>query len=477
MTVSLRLRLALWYGGLTGAAVILVCAYAFAVHSRAHYEELDTTLRGTSRHVAGELANARTADARLRALRSAHRLGLTVTTHDREGRPVMLPDVLPAVAVDVRTLLADGARPAYPPLAALAPALHPTSVGRGTLGLAQGVDGARWRVYVVPDTTADGRAFDLVTAVSLAHLDASVGRFGNLMTAMAVIACLLTFTAGWLIAGRALRPVALLTDTARGIARSRVFSGRVRTGASRDELGRLAITFNEMLSSLEQAYAAQQRFVSDASHELRAPITVIQANLELVQRHPEMPAAERSQAIAEAFGETTRLARLVADLLVLARADSGVPIRREILELDRVLMEVLGEARHLTRGQRLEITAIEPVVVEGDRDRLRQLLLNPIDNAIRYTAPGDRIVIALERRDGMADVSIRDSGIGIAPADLPHVFERFFRADPARTRAPGGTGLGLGIARWIAEQHGGSITLASAPGAGTTARIRLPLAA
>lgn len=477
MTMSLRLRLALWYCTLTGAVVVLVCVYSYAVHSRAHYDELDASLRGATRHVAAELGGARSDAERARVISSAHWPGTEVQMYRADdGRQKLLPTA-PAIDVDIRAVLAGPPRAAYPAVAALAPALHPAEDGPGAFGLTRGADGARWRVFVLPDTTPDGKPHYLATALSLAHLDAAVRQFARLMVVMAVLGCALTFLAGWLIAGRALRPVALLTETARDIAQSRMFSRRVTVGAPRDELGRLATTFNEMLGSLEQAYAAQQRFVSDASHELRAPITAIQANLELLRRHVAMPTSEREQAVAEAYAESARLARLVADLLAMARADAGVPMRRERVELDRMLMTVLGEVRHLARGQRLEIEAIEPVVVLGDPDRLTQLLIIPLDNALRYTPRNGRVGVVLRRQSGVVEVSVRDTGIGITADDLPHVFDRFYRADPARTRDPGGTGLGLGIARWIAEQHGGTIALASAPGQGTTVSIRLPTVA
>ncbi len=473
--MSLRLRLALWCSALTGAVVVLVCFYSYAVHSRAHYDELDATLWSVTRHVAGELGAAGTDVERARILASARRLGTEVRIYGLDGRRHTLLPMPPVVDVDVHAVLAGPPHPAYPAVAALAPALHPPEHRPGAFGLLRGTDGARWRVFVLPDTTLEGTPHYLATALPLAHLDASVRQFARLMVVMAVLGCALTFVAGWLVAGRALRPVAVLTETAHRIAQSRVFSQRVAVGDPHDELSRLATTFNEMLASLEQAYAAQQRFVSDASHELRAPITVIQANLELLKRHAAMPAPEREQAVAEAYQESARLARLVADLLALARADAGVPMRRQRVELDRVLMTVLGEARHLTRDHRFEVEAIEPVIVEGDPDRLKQLLLIPIDNALRYTPASGRVGVALRRRRGVVEISIRDTGIGIAAEDLPHVFERFYRADPARTRDPGGTGLGLGIARWIAVQHGGVIDLTSAPGQGTTVSIRLPV--
>ena len=232
-----------------------------------------------------------------------------------------------------------------------------------------------------------------------------------------------------------------------------------------------------MLDSLEQAYQAQQRFVADASHELRAPLTAIQANLELLQRQPGMAPTERQEAIGEASREAHRLVQLVADLLALARADAGLELRRQPVELDRVLLEAAREARLLARGQRIEIGDLEPVMLEGDADRLKQLFLVLLDNAVKYTAADQQVTLALRRRNGMAEVLVRDNGVGIAADDLPRVFERFFRADPARARDPGGTGLGLPIARWIAEQHGGRLELDSRLGRGTTAKIRLPLKA
>ena len=472
--MSLRMRLALWYCALTGAVVIFACMYSYAVHSRTHYDELDATLRNVAEHVAEEFAAAPTEQERARVLLNSHRFGTEVRIYERHGQLRVILPTPPTVTPDLTEMLAGRPRTAYPPVAALAPRLHPVPSGSGTFGLTSDERGGRWRVFVLPDDTTEAASHYLVAALPLAHLDASVRNYGRLMLTMAILGCALTFGAGWLIAGRALRPVTALTSSARTIAQSRAFSQRVTVGIPHDELGRLATTFNEMLTSLEQAYRSQQRFVSDASHELRAPITVIQANLELLRRHGAMPSAEREQAVAEAYTETTRLSRLVADLLVLARADAGVSVRRVPVELDRLFMEVLGEARHLTRGHRFEIETIEPVIVEGDPDRLKQLLLILVDNAIKYTPAGGHIGVALNRTHTEANLRVRDSGIGIDDRDLPRVFDRFYRADPARRRDPGGTGLGLGIARWIALQHGGSIELASVLGRGTTATLRLP---
>ncbi len=472
--MSLRLRLALWYGGLTTAVVVLACAYSYAVHSRTHYDELDGVLHAIADHVAEELEKSSTVEDRVGILNASRLLGAVVRIHDARGslqaessRAVEAPRVDP---FEVRAV--PRVRP-YPWIGVLAPGLHNEASAPGAFGLVKDANMHRWRVYVVP---MRGGAELLTVLLPLGHIDQAVSRFGTLMLLMAILGGLAASTAGWLLARRALRPVAALTSTAQAIAQSRTFSRRVPLPRERDELARLAATFNEMLASLDDAYQAQARFVSAASHEMRAPLTVIQANLELLHdRAAQISAPDREHAVREAWLETSRLSRLVADLLSLARADAGVPIRREPVELDRVLITVIGEARHLAHGQRFEITALTPTIVMGDPDRLKQLLLNLVDNAVKYSPPSGRIAASLRRTDGLAEVVIRDTGIGIAPEDMPHVFERFYRADPARSRDPGGTGLGLPLARWIADQHGGTLELSSTPGHGVTAVVRLPI--
>jgi signal transduction histidine kinase len=230
-----------------------------------------------------------------------------------------------------------------------------------------------------------------------------------------------------------------------------------------------------MLESIETAYHAQQRFVSDASHELRAPLTAIQGNLELLHRQSSMSEAERKEALTEVERESTRLTRLVADLLVLARADAGVSLKQCPVDLDALVLEAFHEARHLSQGQTLSLDPFEPARVEGNEDRLKQLILILLDNALKYTPANGQVTLGLHRRDTDVEIVVHDTGVGIAPEDLPLVFERFYRADPARSRDPGGTGLGLPIARWIVEQHDGEIKLESQPGQGTTAIVYLPL--
>ena len=467
--MSLRRRLALWYGTTAGTLVALACAYSYALHSRTHYDALDAMLESATAHVATEITGARTREAQRVILHGAEQRGTWVRVYRGNGLAMESGRAAGVPAVDPRAILASGSPRSYGALPSFLGPSHRPQEGAGAFGFAHDSSG-RWRVYVLPLNASE----QIAAAMPLGRLDASIRSYGRLMLTTALFGSAIAFLVGWSVAARATRPIAVLTQTAGAIARSREFSRRVPGSPHRDELGRLAATFNDMLSSLEQAYAGQQRFVADASHELRAPVTLIQANLELVLR-PGVPPAERQIAVEEAYRETTRLGRLVADLLALARADAGMPIRREPVELDRLVMEVLGSTRHLARAHQLTLDALEPSTVLGDPDRLRELLVILLDNAVKYTPAGAGIAVRLERAGPTAVIMVRDQGIGIPLEHLPHVFERFYRVDLGRSRDPGGTGLGLPIAQWIVQQHGGTIELTSQSGDGTTATVRLPI--
>ena len=455
---------------LTGVVIFLVCLYGYALHSRTRYDAFDDMLQRDVWHIASELIAASTPADSANTLEASALLGAVARIYDASGavRREAVHATAPPV-LDPRHILIAGTSAAYPAIAALAPSAHVMPPSRGTFAVLSGTNGERWRVYVIRAS----RGGDYLTGtLSLQSIDRAVTRFGGLMLLCALLASVVTFFVGWLLARHALRPVAALT--AGVIAQSPALSRRVATHSGRDELDRLATTFHDILASQEDANEVQRRFTAAASHELRAPLTVVLANLELLQRDSlRMPPEERTQAIDEAHGEATRMARLVADLLSLARADAGMPLRREPVEMDRVVIDVVGESRHQLRGQHLAVGAFEPVIVQGDPDRLKQLVLILIDNAITYTRGGGRVDVSLQRIEGGALITVRDTGVGIAAEDLSRVFERFYRADPARSRNARGTGLGLSIARWIVEEHGGTVELSSVLGGGTTATVRL----
>lgn len=454
--MSIRLRLALWYGGLAALVLLAFATLAYVLHVRGQYEDLDRALVTSAGHAA---AAAVTADG-LHLPEGSGGLEVALRLYGPDGRLV-------------EGSTGAGAAPAVDPRAVLE--RRSDAERAGAFGVLY--DGAqRWRFYVLPVIRDGAVAGYAEAATPLGRLDAARGRFRLILLGLGVAGLGVLMLGTWGVAGQALRPVARMIGTARAIADTRGFARRLEVPPRRDELRLLAETFNAMLSSLEDAYRAQQRFVADASHELRAPLTAIQGNLELLRRHPHMPASDREEALAEAEREAGRLARLVADLLALARADAGVRLERRPVDLDAVLLDAFRAARQLAAGQVLDLAPFEPARVLGDEDRLKQLLLILVDNALKYTPAGGRVTLGLRRRGSSAEVVVADTGIGIPAADLPHVFDRFYRADPARSRDPGGTGLGLSIARWIAQQHGGEIVLESAEGRGTRAVVRLPLA-
>lgn len=232
----------------------------------------------------------------------------------------------------------------------------------------------------------------------------------------------------------------------------------------------------QAVERLHEINAAQQRFVSDASHELRAPLTSIQGNLDVVMRYPNMSPEDRSESLTDAISETKRMARLVQNLLAVARGEAE-GAQHETVQLDSVLASAWRVAQTLSETRNFELGSLEPALVEGDRDQIKQLALILLENAIKYTPDGGTVRLEAQVTDGQAEFCVSDSGGGIAAEDLPHVFERFYRADRARTpdSDPGGTGLGLTIAKRIAENHGGGIRLESAIGIGTTFWVRLRL--
>ncbi len=265
-----------------------------------------------------------------------------------------------------------------------------------------------------------------------------------------------------------------MTETARAISLSGDVAARVDAGRAGDEVAELADAFNEMLAALEQNHQALQRFLGDASHQLRTPLTTIRANLDLAER-PGIPQDERRAILADARDEAERMGRLIGDLLSLARAESGARLEFGPVELDAVLVESVRRQRQAATHVRMSVATVEPAIVDGDRDRLRELLEILLDNAARYTPSGGSVVAALEVRDERAVIRVEDTGMGLDDEDRARLFERLYRGRRAREIRPSGTGLGLAIARWIAEAHGGTIQLTDRDGGGTTVTVTLPL--
>ncbi|VAW42325.1 hypothetical protein MNBD_CHLOROFLEXI01-4251 [hydrothermal vent metagenome] len=270
------------------------------------------------------------------------------------------------------------------------------------------------------------------------------------------------------------KPLEEMAAVTRQITNADDLSRRVPNIERTDEIGVLARSFNQLLERLERLFQTQQRLLADVSHELRTPLTAIQGNVDLMRR---MGGAdpESLEIIQE---ETKRMTRLVGDLLLLARADAGgLPLEKKKVEFDNLLFEVYRQVRLLGKSVEVKVTEVDQVCIMGDVDRLKQLLLNLISNAMKYTPAGGTVDVSLSKKNGWAYLRVSDTGLGIPEEDLPHIFDRFYRVDKARTReqtGEGGAGLGLAIAKWIAQAHGGNIDVSSKVGEGTTFTIILP---
>jgi heavy metal sensor kinase len=318
-----------------------------------------------------------------------------------------------------------------------------------------------------------------------------VSRYLIIGTALSLIVAAVV---GALLARRELLPIAEITRTASRISRAKDLDLRLQIEEPNSEIGQLAATFNEMMDRIQNLFYGQERLVADVSHELRTPLTTIQGNMELLQRMGS--ALREGQAtqtlnqetielftdiVDEVESESVRMSRMVNDLLLLAQADSGVlQLKMERVEMDTLLLGVYRQthrmAEHKSGPGSLDIRlgAEDQALVLGDRERLRQLLLNLTDNAIKYTPAGGVITLGLENAGGWVKVSVHDTGIGISAEQQRHIFDRFYRTDKARSREMGGSGLGLSIVAWLAQAHNGRVTVESEPAKGTTFTLWLP---
>ena len=293
---------------------------------------------------------------------------------------------------------------------------------------------------------------------------------------LAPLALAVSVFGGLALANKSLAPVNDIATRARRITAENLDQTLpVRTPD--DEIGRLTLTINEMIRRLRDSFAQVRQFSADASHELRTPLTIVRGEIELALRSVKAP-EEYRRVLESTLEEILRLTSIIDNLLTLAKADQGL-YRAEFSEVDlKLLVEELYEDSEVLASRKKIRVALEtgtPVTIVGDRGRLRQLFLNLIDNAIKYTGEGGSVTMAVTREDGSAVFRVADTGVGIPPEDIPRIFDRFYRVDKARSREMGGTGLGLSIAKWIAELHRGTIDVASEPQKGSVFTVKLPV--
>jgi heavy metal sensor kinase len=325
--------------------------------------------------------------------------------------------------------------------------------------------------------TQDGRTYLVIAAASLDFVSADLAIVRRVLLFAIPLLIAMAGLGGYWLTKRSLAPLGWMAEQAKHITSSNL-DKRLEIGNAAEELTVLSASFNELLSRLDQTFDSMRRFVADASHELRTPISVIRGEADVALSKERSP-AEYRQALALILDESRRLSRLVDDLLNLARADAGsVKLQVQEFYFNDLLSECCRSVQGLAsaRGIRLECRPGDDLSFQGDEELLRRLVVNLLDNAIRYTPGGGTVSATLLAQGPELRIEVADTGVGIAPEAMPHLFERFYRADQARSRQDGGFGLGLAIVKWIAESHHGAVDLASRPGAGTTFTVTLPRA-
>jgi signal transduction histidine kinase len=338
------------------------------------------------------------------------------------------------------------------------------------------VAGERLRVFTTPLRVGDTTIAVLQVARPTRELEETRRLLTLALLTAGAGGLALALGVGWWLAGMALAPVRRVTQTARAIAVSGEPDRRLSFQGPQDELGALCATFNTMLDRLSTVLAAQRRFVQDASHELRTPMTTLRLNIHSLLRDDSLDPAERREILTEMGDEIDRLSRLVSGLLELARADAGRQPARDAVALDEVVREASRSLETLARG-RLRLELLDPAELMGSRDGLRQMVVILLDNALKVSPPDDPVTIRLVADDASrrATLEVSDHGPGIAAEDMPHLFERFYRSAAARQTS--GTGLGLAIARTIVDEHGGRIEAICSPDGGATFRVTIPFVA
>jgi two-component system, OmpR family, sensor histidine kinase MprB len=459
--VSFRRRLTLVSAVAVAAAVLAASLIVFFVVRDQLHDEIDSSLV--------ELARG----ASVTALPvPPPRRGGTVrpAKRPRPGVALALPHTplgVPAgygqlVGADGRVFRAPGEAVSLPVSDAV---LEVASGDRGAFFEDAEVAGTHLRILTTQ--VEPGRAVQV--ARSLEDVDATLRHLMLVLGLVSLGGIGLAALLGRAVSQAAVAPVARLTEAAEHVARTRDLGRRIEGGPRADELGRLAASFNAMLTELERAISAQRQLVVDASHELRTPLTSLRTNIEVLSRPNGLPQRDRQRLLCDVTGQLEELGVLVGNLVDLARDEESRHVEEE-LRLDLLVAGTVERWRRNARDRSF-LTRLEPCTIRGSRDRLESAVGNLLDNAAKWSPPGGEIEVSLSR-DG--ELTVRDHGPGIDAVDAPHVFDRFYRATSARGMP--GSGLGLAIVRQVAERHGGSIAAEPAPGGGALLRLTLPVA-
>jgi len=462
---SIRTRLTIWYTCLLTVTLLIVGGAAFVLLSYSLSHEMDNALDSVARALM-ERDQSRAATFPPSEIDLAFRrfFGFSPWDHYFQMRD-------PSGNRDEHRSLPSTAK-----LPLSSTALNNAMRGLSTFETVEGLGEYPVRLLTMP-VMESNRVINMIqVGMSLKSIDETYVRFLLIMAGTLPLGLLLAASGGWLLAHRALKPVDRMTAAARRISAEHL-SQRVEETGTGDELDNLAKTLNQMLTRLDDAFSQIRRFSADASHELQTPLTILKGELEVVLRS-KRTAEEYRATLESALEEVDRTANLVEGLLLLARAEAGVlRMDRQEVDLGQMLEEVYIRLKPLadSRSIELQLGAIEPLSIQGDRERLERMTSNLVDNAIKYTGAEGRVTLGLEHDSRCASILVSDTGKGISVEDQKHIFQAFYRTSEARSLAERGTGLGLSIAQSIAAAHGGTIKVESAPGRGSSFKVLIPI--
>lgn len=462
---SLSFRLVAWYAGVLTTVFVLLGLLTFFFLR--HYLEanlLDTQAR-RARQIAGTLVAQAPRESE-DSLRSEVEKLYSPEINDRFIRISRADGHVVYASGSPRSELFDSSR-------------VPQITGNFLEGAARKVPvpGGALLIAAVPATGSDGTLYRVEVGTSATPAENTLGQVLVMLAVGLPIAVAVAVAGGFILVRRALEPVERMAVKAEEITQHNL-SERLPVVESGDELERLSISLNHMISRLEDALRGSKQFVADASHELRTPLTVIRGELESLAQDGRL-ARETREALGSVLEEVERLAEIVESLFALSRLDAGEAhsewLRFDLAELAATTAEQMSLLA-TDKNVLVECESTPGVTVEGDRARLKQVIVNLLDNAIKYTPSGGRVRLSVRREEGFAVLDVADNGVGIAPEALPHVFKRFYRVDGSRSREQGGAGLGLAIVKSICTAHGAEVEVVSSPGQGSRFRMRQPLA-
>ncbi len=463
---NIRFKLTLWYIVILGIVLTSFSTFLYLTLARSLYKGIDTKIRSIAEVIASSSTNPYSQysfsnlDRMLRESFDVKPLTKFIQVLDESGRVGKKSENLRHLQLPISMR-----------------ALKNASQGKITFETTKALGEYPLRMITVPVIRRRHIINIVQVATSLEEVEEVLKTLLLILWITVPSALAVASLGGLFLANKALRPVDEITKTARMIT-SKSLNQRIKLRKSKDEIGRLAETFNDMISRLGRSFKQIRQFTADASHELRTPLTILKGEIEVGLRRRRRP-KEYKEILASNLEEVNHMSQIVDDLLFLSKADMGeVHLEKHRINLAKLVFEIHAQAQTIAMAKDIRVHISNDVdgVVIGDRLKVRQLLLNLVDNGVKYTPEGGEMKISLEKDDGRFKLRVIDNGIGIAPEDQPHIFDRFFRVDRARSREAGGSGLGLSICKWIVEAHGGQITVESDLGKGSIFTVTLPLA-